>query len=83
MRLLGQIGAISDDGTPITIQPAKARWLFALLALRTGQRCSIDEIIDGLWGEDAPSSATNLVQGYVSDLRKLIGTERRLRYPQR
>lgn len=76
VRLLGQIEAASDDGRSITIHPSKARWLLALLALRSGRRCSTEEIIDGLWGQNPPSSSTNLVQGYISDLRKLIGSSR-------
>jgi DNA-binding SARP family transcriptional activator len=30
-------------------------------------------LVDGLWIEDPPASATNLVQGYVSGLRKVLG----------
>ena len=32
-------------------------------------------LIDGLWGDDPPGSAANLVQGYVSGLRKALGRE--------
>ncbi len=33
-------------------------------------------IVDALWGDEPPASATNLVQGYVSDVRRLLGANR-------
>ena len=32
-----------------------------------------EQLIDGLWGENAPSTAANTLQVYVSQLRKLVG----------
>ena len=37
---------------------------------------SIERLIDALWGETAPASAVNLVQGYVSDLRRILEPDR-------
>ena len=74
VRLLGCI-EVDLDGSAIRIGAAKARWLLAFLALPVGRSRSVDSIIDALWGEHAPSSAPNLVQGYVSDLRKVVGRE--------
>ena len=75
VRLLGCIEVDLDDESGVRIGAAKARWLLAFLALQGGQSRSVDSIIDALWGEHAPSSAPNLVQGYVSDLRKAVGHE--------
>lgn len=75
VRLLGCIEVDLDDESGIGIGAAKARWLLAFLALQVGRSRSVDSIIDALWGEHAPSSAPNLVQGYVSDLRKVVGRE--------
>jgi DNA-binding SARP family transcriptional activator len=75
VRLLGCIEVDLDDESGVRIGAAKARWLLAFLALQVGQSRSVDSIIDALWGEHAPSSAPNLVQGYVSDLRKAVGHE--------
>lgn len=73
VRLLGCV-EIDLDGAPgVRIGAAKARWLFAFLALDVGRSRSVDSIIEALWGDRSPASAPNLVQGYVSDLRKVIG----------
>ncbi len=73
VRLLGCIEIDLDDETGVRIGAAKARWLLAFLALHVGRSRSVDSIIDALWGEHPPSSAPNLVQGYISDLRKVVG----------
>ncbi|WP_308123724.1 FxSxx-COOH system tetratricopeptide repeat protein [Modestobacter marinus] len=46
--------------------------MLAMLALHLNEVVSIDVLIDGLWGDRAPASATNIVQGYVSRLRKAL-----------
>jgi|GEM_PF-1456077 len=75
VRLLGCIEVDLDDQPGIRIGAAKARWLLAFLALDAGRSRSVDSIIDALWGEHPPASASNLVQGYVSDLRKVVGRQ--------
>ncbi|MDW3212566.1 MAG: BTAD domain-containing putative transcriptional regulator [Ilumatobacteraceae bacterium] len=76
VRLLGGIEVDLDDEAGIRIGAAKARWLLAFLALHVGSSRSVDSIIDALWGEHPPPSAPNLVQGYISDLRKIVGHSR-------
>jgi DNA-binding SARP family transcriptional activator len=75
VRLLGCIEVDLDDEPGIRIGAAKVRWLLAFLALDAGRGRSVDSIIDALWGEHPPASASNLVQGYVSDLRKVVGRQ--------
>jgi DNA-binding SARP family transcriptional activator/streptogramin lyase len=36
---------------------------------------SVDALVEALWGETAPSTAVKAVQGYVSHLRRLLGSE--------
>jgi YVTN family beta-propeller protein len=50
--------------------------LLAVLLLHRGEPVSSDRLIDEIWGERAPASATKLVQGYVSNLRKVLGDGR-------
>lgn len=75
VRLFGCIEVSSDDSPAVRIGAAKARWLLAFLALDVGRSRSVESIIGALWGEHAPASAANLVHGYISDLRKVIGHE--------
>lgn len=73
VRLFGGIEVAFDDRADVKISAAKARWLLAFLALDVGNSRSVDSIIDALWHDRPPASAPNLVQGYVSDLRKIVG----------
>ena len=50
----------------------KPRALLAMLALNAGSTVSTERLIDGLWGEQPPATATKLVQVYVSQLRKAL-----------
>src|SRR5205085_12611729 len=49
------------------------RALLAVLLVHRGEPVSSDRLIDALWGERAPPSAAKIVQGYVSNLRKVLG----------
>mgnify|MGYP003287537575 CR=1 FL=1 len=51
----------------------RARTVLALLLAEAGRTVRSDRLIDELWGDSAPESALNMVQGYVSRLRKTIG----------
>ncbi len=75
VRLLGVVEVRNDHGVALEITAAKTRWLLVFLALEPGRTRSVESIIDALWPDDPPKSALNLVQGYVSDLRRLIGAE--------
>jgi eukaryotic-like serine/threonine-protein kinase len=71
VRLLGPI-EVSVEGRPVALGGGKPRALLAMLALKAGSTVSTDRLIDGLWGEQPPATATKLVQLYVSQLRKAL-----------
>ena len=56
----------------IALGGAKPRALLAMLALDAGSSVSAARLIDGLWGEQPPATASKLVQVYVSQLRKAL-----------
>src|SRR5215210_7857768 len=62
----------SVAGRPIALGGGKPRALLALLALNAGSAVSSDRLIEGLWGEQPPATASKLVQVYVSQLRKAL-----------
>ena len=62
----------SVDGHPVAIGAGKPRALFAMLALRAGSTVSSGRLIEGLWGESPPATASKLVQLHVSQLRKAL-----------
>ena len=71
VHLLGPIEARLDGG-PIALGPGKQRAVLAMLALEVGRTVSADHLVEGLWGERAPPSASKMVQLYVSHLRRLL-----------
>jgi ABC-type transport system substrate-binding protein/DNA-binding SARP family transcriptional activator len=46
--------------------------VLALLLLHPNEVVSTDRLIDSLWGERPPPTAANMLQGYVSRLRKAL-----------
>jgi eukaryotic-like serine/threonine-protein kinase len=71
VRVFGPLQAIVD-GRPLPLGGVKPRALLAMLALNAGSTVSSERLIEGLWGEHPPASATKLVQVYVSHLRKAL-----------
>ena len=60
---------------------AKPRALLALLLLDRNRVVPVGRLIDELWGEEPPETATKALQGYVSQLRKALGADRLLTKP--
>ena len=71
-RVLGSFEVVDQDG-PLALGGPKQRALLAMLLLLRGEAVSSDRMIDGIWGEHPPASAAKLVQGYVSNLRRVLG----------
>ncbi|MET8945642.1 BTAD domain-containing putative transcriptional regulator [Streptomyces sp. NPDC004542] len=46
--------------------------MLALLLARGGQPTGISDLIDLIWGEDAPVSALNVIHKYVGSIRRLL-----------
>jgi DNA-binding SARP family transcriptional activator len=70
-RVLGPLQAL-QDGRLIPLGGAQQRAVLAILLLQAGRVVSVDDLVDGLWGERPPETAANTLQGYVSRLRKLL-----------
>jgi DNA-binding SARP family transcriptional activator len=74
-RILGPLEVV-DEGSPIPLGGARQRAVLALLLTRPNQVVSTDRLIDDLWGTEQPRTASNTIQYYVSQLRKLLGADR-------
>ncbi|HEV7977494.1 BTAD domain-containing putative transcriptional regulator [Amycolatopsis sp.] len=72
VALLGPVRAEGDDGTPIDIGGVRLRMLLARLALDAGRAVSVEALVSGLWGDEAPADAANALQSLVSRLRKAL-----------
>ena len=71
-RVLGSLEVVDRDGR-LALGAPKQRALLAVLLLRRGEPVSSDRLIDEVWGDQPPATATKLVHGYVSSLRKVLG----------
>ena len=71
VRILGPL-EVWAAGRPLPLGGTKQRAVLAMLVLQANQVVSIDYLVDGLWGQAPPDSATNAVQVYISRLRKLM-----------
>jgi len=73
-RILGPLG-VDANGSPLPLGGQKQRAVLALLLLHAGETVSSDRLIDALWGEQPPRTALTSLQNFVSQLRKLLGSE--------
>lgn len=60
------------SGTPVDIGAPKQRAVLAMLLLAQGRVVSVDRLIDAVWGDDPPASATASLQAYISNLRRAL-----------
>ena len=63
---------VSAGGVIADLGPPKQRALLAILLLHAGEIVPVDRLIDLLWGETPPRTASHSIQIYISDLRKAI-----------
>jgi DNA-binding SARP family transcriptional activator/DNA-binding XRE family transcriptional regulator len=75
MEVLGPL-AVWRDTRVIDPGPLRQQAVLGLLALQTGNAVHRETIIDALWGSGPPGTAVNLVQTYVSRLRRELNPGR-------
>jgi DNA-binding SARP family transcriptional activator len=73
-RILGPL-EVSDETGALLLGGLKQRAVLALLLLEPGRIVSVDRLIDALWGENPPRTATTSLQNFISQLRKTLGAE--------
>jgi DNA-binding SARP family transcriptional activator len=59
----------------LEIGGGRKRALLAVLLLHANEVVSNDRLIDEVWGDRPPATAPKIVQGYVSQLRKVLSDE--------
>jgi DNA-binding SARP family transcriptional activator len=73
-RILGPL-EVSDETGPLLLGGQKQRAVLALLLLEPGRVIGVDRLIDALWGEQPPRTATTSLQNFISQLRKTLGAD--------
>jgi DNA-binding SARP family transcriptional activator len=74
-RILGPLEAVVADGVPATLGGPRQRAVLAILLAHANEAVPMGRLIDGVWGDHPPETAENIVQGYVSQLRKALGRD--------
>lgn len=75
LHLLGPLRAWRGD-REVVVGPPKQRAVLAVLAGHAGDVVSREQIVDALWGSEAPASAANAVHTYVAALRRALDPDR-------
>ena len=71
VRVLGPVGIWVGD-VEVAVPAGRPRAILAMLALAVGRPVSADQLIAGLWGDDAPTTASKTLQVHVSTLRSRL-----------
>jgi DNA-binding SARP family transcriptional activator len=79
-RVLGPLEVETDTG-PLPLGGPRQRAVLAMLLLRANEVVSTERIVDELWGEHPPRTASTSLQNAVVQLRKLLGSERLVTRP--
>jgi DNA-binding SARP family transcriptional activator len=73
-RILGSLEVLGDAG-PVNLGGQRQRALLTALLLEAGRVVSTERLVDLLWGEEAPKTATTSLQNSISRLRRELGEE--------
>ncbi|HZR94461.1 MAG TPA: BTAD domain-containing putative transcriptional regulator [Gaiellaceae bacterium] len=74
-RILGSL-EVRSDGRTVDLGGPKQRALLLALLLEANAPVAIDRLVDALWDDEPPDTASKALQIYVSQLRKAIGRDR-------
>ena len=73
-RILGPLEVEGDRG-PVALGGQRQKALLAVLLLEAGRVVPTDRLVDLLWGEHVPRTATTSLQNSVSRLRRELGAD--------
>jgi WD40 repeat protein/DNA-binding SARP family transcriptional activator len=73
--VLGPLEVDAGSG-PIPLGGRKQRAVLAHLLIRANELVPAELLVDNVWGDEPPENARNIIQTYVSRLRKTIGHDR-------
>ena len=71
-RVLGPL-EVEDDGRLLELPGQRQRALLIALLVRANEVVSTEQLVDYLWGETAPKTATTSLHNAISQLRRLLG----------
>ncbi|WP_458114477.1 AAA family ATPase [Arthrobacter sp. R1-13] len=75
-RILGPM-EVREGDRRLEVPAGRARALLAMLVLHAGDAVPSERLVDELWGEQPPATASTVVQLHVLKLRKLLEPDRK------
>lgn len=70
--VLGPLEVTTDGGQPVDVGGRQPRVVLTALVAADGRPVSAAALIEAIWGDRLPASATGTLQTYVSRLRRLL-----------
>lgn len=70
--LLGPLEIVDDAGRSVAIGGRQPRMLLAVLLVAGGRAVTSERLLDALWTDGPPASATSVLHSYVSRLRRTL-----------
>jgi DNA-binding SARP family transcriptional activator/class 3 adenylate cyclase len=67
---------VDAGGGPLPLGGPKQRAVLAHLLVRANEVVPAETLVDEIWGEEPPEKARNIIQTYISHLRKALGPDR-------
>lgn len=71
IHVLGPMNVFGDDLEPVALAP-KPRRLLALLAVSADSAVSVGSLVQELWGNNPPRTATATIQTYIGQVRRTL-----------
>lgn len=72
--LLGPLQVAEDDGTPVVVSGRQLRLVLTVLLVSVGRRVTAEALVDAVWGDEPPATASGTLQSYISRLRSHLGS---------
>lgn len=71
IHVLGPMTVFDEESEPV-ILPPKPRKLLALLAVNADRAISVNALMQELWGNNPPRTATATIQTYIGHVRRIL-----------
>ncbi|WP_219466479.1 ATP-binding protein [Nonomuraea rhizosphaerae] len=81
-RVLGQL-EVAERGLLLPLGPRRQQAVLAVLLSHAARVVSLDRIVEEVWEDAPPATATATVQAYISNLRSILEPGRKAREPSR
>jgi len=72
--VLGPVRAWRDEAE-LDLGHPRQRAVLAALLVREGAQVTLEQLIDGLWGDEVPATSAQVIRSYIYQLRLVLGRD--------